>query len=111
MSLYMRWLSFTYIFGESVEMSSGTELRRITTAGKAGLKGFVFHYLCHQATTELAESGMSERTIMVLAGHVSRRMLECYSHIRMEAKRAALEAVSPVKVRRVIWHKRQHKNR
>lgn len=31
---------------------------------------------------------------MALAGHVSRRMLERYSHIRMEAKRKALEGLS-----------------
>jgi hypothetical protein len=31
---------------------------------------------------------------MAIAGHVSRRMLERYSHIRMEAKRAALEVLS-----------------
>jgi hypothetical protein len=44
--------------------------------------------------TELAESGTSEQTILAIAGHVSRRMLERYSHIRMEAKRTALEAIS-----------------
>lgn len=31
---------------------------------------------------------------MDIAGHVSRQMLKHYSHIRMEAKREALEAVS-----------------
>ncbi len=36
----------------------------------------------------------SEQTIMAIAGHVSRKMLERYSHIRMEAKRAALEALT-----------------
>jgi hypothetical protein len=30
---------------------------------------------------------------MDIAGHVSRQMLSRYSHIRMEAKRKALEAV------------------
>jgi len=32
-------------------------------------------------------------TILAIAGHVSKRMLERYSHIRTEAKRAALEAI------------------
>ena len=32
-------------------------------------------------------------TIMSIAGHVSKRMLERYSHIRTEAKRAALDAI------------------
>jgi hypothetical protein len=31
---------------------------------------------------------------MAIAGHVSQQMLEHYSHIRMAAKRAALEAIS-----------------
>jgi hypothetical protein len=31
---------------------------------------------------------------MAIAGHVSRRMLERYSHVRMEAKRAALETLA-----------------
>ena len=30
---------------------------------------------------------------MDIAGHVSRQMLARYSHIRMDAKRAALEAI------------------
>ena len=44
--------------------------------------------------TKLAESLASEQTIMAIAGHVSRRMLDHYSHIRMEAKRTAVEAIS-----------------
>jgi hypothetical protein len=31
---------------------------------------------------------------MAIAGHVSRRMLERYSHVRMEAKRNAMEALA-----------------
>jgi hypothetical protein len=31
---------------------------------------------------------------MAIAGHVSRKMIEHYSHIRMEAKRAALDAIA-----------------
>jgi integrase len=58
---------------------------------KAGLKGLRFHNLRHQATTELCEAGLSDMTIMGIAGHVSREMLQHYSHIRMKAKREALE--------------------
>jgi integrase len=65
---------------------------------EAGLKGLRFHDLRHHAITELAESGASEQTIMAIAGHVSRDMLERYSHIRVEAKRAALEALSSIKL-------------
>src|SRR5207302_964392 len=49
----------------------------------AGLRTFRFHDLRHHAITELAESKASERTIMSVAGHISRQMLERYSHIRM----------------------------
>ena len=31
---------------------------------------------------------------MAIAGHVSRRMLERYSHVRMEAKRTAMETLA-----------------
>jgi len=52
-----------------------------------------FHDLRHTCITKLAESQASDMTIMAIAGHVSRRMLERYSHIRTEAKRAALDAI------------------
>jgi integrase len=48
----------------------------------------------HCAITQLAEGGASDATIMAIAGHVSRRMLERYSHVRMEAKRRAMEALA-----------------
>ncbi len=47
----------------------------------------------HTLVTELAESGASDQTIMDIAGHVSKQMLKHYSHIRMEAKRTALESI------------------
>jgi integrase len=47
----------------------------------------------HTLITDLAESGAGDQTIMDIAGHVSKRMLTHYSHIRMEAKRDALEAI------------------
>ena len=59
----------------------------------AGLKGLRFHDLRHQAITELGESGQSDQTIMSIAGHVSREMLDHYSHIRLAAKRRALQAL------------------
>jgi len=52
------------------------------------------HDLRHTAITKLAESGASDSTIMALAGHLSRAMLERYSHIRMNAKRQAVESLS-----------------
>jgi integrase len=65
-----------------------------TLTKKAGLPGFRFHDLRHSAITQLAERGASDSTIMAIAGHVNRRMLERYSHVRMEAKRKALEALA-----------------
>lgn len=61
---------------------------------KAGLQGFRFHDLRHCAITQLAENGASDSTIMAIAGHVSRPMLERYSLVRMEAKRTALEGLA-----------------
>src|SRR6266542_4056199 len=43
--------------------------------------------------TELAESGAGDQTIMDIASHLSRQMLKHYSHIRVQAKREALDAV------------------
>jgi integrase len=61
---------------------------------RSPLAGFRFHDLRHTAITKLAESQASDQTIMSIAGHVSRAMLDHYSHIRMAAKRAALDAIS-----------------
>ncbi len=60
----------------------------------AGLKGLRFHDLRHHATTEFAESQASDQTTMAIAGHVSPKMLAHYSHVRLEAKRRALDALS-----------------
>jgi integrase len=60
---------------------------------EAGLPGLRFHDLRHHAITELAESDASEQTIMAIAGHVSPKMLAHYSHVRLEAKRRALNAL------------------
>ena len=46
------------------------------------------------AITKLAESGASDSTIMALAGHLSRAMLEPYSNIRMAKKREAVESLT-----------------
>jgi hypothetical protein len=43
---------------------------------------------------ELAEPGAGGEVIMSIAGHVSRAMLSRYSHVRMEAKRRALDEIA-----------------
>src|ERR1039457_1986430 len=60
---------------------------------KAGVKGR-WHDNRHTLVTELAESGAGDEVIMSIAGHVSRAMLSRYSHVRMEAKRRALDEIA-----------------
>jgi integrase len=59
---------------------------------KANVQGR-WHDNRHTLITDLAESGAGDETIRDIAGHVSKQMLKHYSHIRMEAKRRALEAI------------------
>ena len=61
---------------------------------KSPLYGLRFHDLRHHAITELSEGQGSDQTIMSIAGHISPRMLRLYSHVRMQAKRQALDALS-----------------
>jgi hypothetical protein len=61
---------------------------------KSPTAGLRFHDLRHHAITELAESQTSDQTIMAIAGHVSPKMLAHYSHVRVEAKRKALDTLS-----------------
>jgi len=42
----------------------------------------------------LAESQASDSTVMAIAGHVFPKMLAHYSHVRLQAKRSALDALS-----------------
>ena len=52
------------------------------------------HDLRHTFATRLAENGVPESTMLALMGHMSRAMLERYSHIRMTAKRDAVAGVT-----------------
>ena len=67
-----------------------TELRK-----QAGVRCRL-HDLRHTFATGLAERGVPEGTMLSIMGHMSRAMLERYSHIRMNAKR---EAVSGIRLR------------
>jgi integrase len=49
----------------------------------------------HQAITKLLESGAPDETVRAIAGHVSQRTLGYYSHIRIEAKKVALDRLEP----------------
>jgi integrase len=61
----------------------------------AGLPWLRPHDLRHQAITRMLESGAPEQSIKAVAGHVSQQMLEYYSHIRMDAKMAVVNAIEP----------------
>jgi integrase len=62
---------------------------------EAGVPWLRPHDLRHQAITRLLETGAPDQTVMAVAGHVSRRMMNHYSHIRMDAKMVALNAIEP----------------
>lgn len=78
-------------------LEAGAGIRRAMGAWRdaaAAFSGFRFHDLRHQAITELAEAGHSDLTLMSIAGHMSRKMVEHYSHVRMAAKRSALDSLA-----------------
>lgn len=53
-----------------------------------------WHDLRHTVCTKMAEASVPESTMLAIMGHMSRAMLERYSHIRMAAKREAVESLS-----------------
>ena len=57
------------------------------------LEGRCHHNLL-RVVAELAESRAGNEVIMSIAGHVSGAMLSRYSHVRMEAKRRALDEIA-----------------
>jgi integrase len=60
---------------------------------RAGVR-YRWHDLRHSFVTRLAERpDVSEQTIRALAGHVSNQMLQHYSHIRSQAKYAAIRSL------------------
>lgn len=52
-----------------------------------------WHDMRHTFVSRMAEGQASDTTIMALSGHLSRKMMERYSHIRGEAKRSAISAL------------------
>lgn len=53
--------------------------------------------LRHQIITKLLEDGQPEEVVRAIAGHVSREMMEYYSHTRTARKFEALKSISPKK--------------
>jgi hypothetical protein len=63
--------------------------------GFPNILAFRFRTAMHDGIIgEAAESGAGDEVIMSIAGHVSRAMLSRYSHVRMEAKRRALDEIA-----------------
>jgi len=52
-----------------------------------------FHDLRHTLCTKMAEAGVAESTMLAIMGHMSKKMLEKYSHIRKQAKRDAIQSI------------------
>jgi integrase len=64
------------------------------TAARAAAKvSCRWHDMRHTFVSKMAEGQASDATIMALAGHLSRKMMEKYSHTRKEAKRRAIAAL------------------
>ena len=55
-----------------------------------------WHDLRHTFVSKMAEGQASDATIMALAGHLSRKMMERYSHAGNEAKRIAISALDSI---------------
>jgi integrase len=51
------------------------------------------HDLRHHFISALAQTQTPDATIQAISGHLSRKMLEHYSHVRLEAKHRAVEAL------------------
>jgi integrase len=89
---------FAFAFGSPLPADPTRPITSFKTAWikvrkKAGVKGR-WHDNRHTLVTELSESGAGDEVIMSIAGHVSRAMLSRYSHVRMEAKRRALDEIA-----------------
>lgn len=104
-----------YVFSrcENRQIDPSRPTKGWRTAWRHALKVAGFHCrfrdLRHTCITKLSEGQASEMTVLSVAGHVSRRMLERYSHISMEAKRTALDAIVQ-KPERAVFGEAVHQN-
>ena len=73
-------------------------LQQFLTSFPLGRTGADLTDVYGNVITELAESGAGDEVIMSIAGHVSRAMLSRYSHVRMEAKRRALDEIAALQL-------------
>jgi integrase len=80
-------------YGVNRSKPLGAWKRAWSTAKKqAGVECRV-HDLRHHFISALAQTQTPDATIQAISGHLSRKMLEHYSHVRVDAKRRAVEAL------------------
>jgi len=92
-----------YVFPSEIWAGSRAEVRPTvpigswktawTAARKAAKVDCRWHDMRHTFVSRMAEGQASDATIMSLAGHLSRKMMELYSHTRNEAKRQAISVL------------------
>jgi integrase len=71
----------------------GSWKRAWATAKKQAGVECRIHDLRHSFISALAQTQTTDATIQALSGHLTRQMLDHYSHVRMEAKRQAVESL------------------
>jgi integrase len=69
----------------------GSWKRAWNSAKKAARVECRVHDLRHHFISALAQTQTPDATIQAISGHLSRKMLDHYSHVRLEAKRRAVE--------------------
>ena len=71
----------------------GAWKRAWSTAKKQAGVDCRIHDLRHHFISALAQTQTPDATIQAISGHLSRKMLEHYSHVRLAAKRRAVESL------------------
>lgn len=91
------------IYGADLAKPMGSWRKGWLEACKRACVRYRWHDLRHSFVTRLAERPeVSEQTIRALAGHVSNQMLQHYSHIRSQAKQAAIAALEQDAIQPVL---------
>ena len=88
--------AFLRCFSGKREKRSGVDRQRLVAVNSGRLPGF--HPRCARTSPDRTEAGVPESTMLAIMGHMSRAMLERYSHIRMAAKREAVKSLELPKV-------------
>lgn len=71
----------------------GAWKRAWSTAKKQARVECRIHDLRHHFISALAQTQTPDATIQAISGHLSQKMLEHYSHVRLDAKRRAVQAL------------------